>query len=291
MFDQTPNQNPGMPMGGYNYNGYQQPVPKVMNNLSQEEIKNLMAQTSQFSLGLTERESLQAACNHRSIDGTQDSLVYDPDTGLARCTICGYEFRPIEEGASYDTIKEAADRIIDILQTIKIMYTDLPANAAREYFQIIPLIAKVPQLFEFAAKDFNKHEYNRWNYNNGNMGGMAMLQNLSNMFGASMGGYQQQPMYGQPAYQQPYPQQPMGMPQQPVAPVMPGANPFGYPGASQPQQGVPYQPNMAGFQYQPGQVPPAPATPTVPTAAQAPAADVAPTAPTATETVTQKVTV
>ena len=23
MFDQTPNQNPAMPMGGYNYNGYQ----------------------------------------------------------------------------------------------------------------------------------------------------------------------------------------------------------------------------------------------------------------------------
>ena len=287
MFDQTPNQNPAMPMGGYNYNGYQQPVPKVMNNLSQEEIKTLMAQTSQFSLGLTERESLQAACSHRTIDGTSDSLVYDPETGKARCTICGYEFRPIEEGASYETIKEASDRIIDILQTIKIMYTDLPSNAAREYFQIIPLIAKIPQLFEFAAKDFNKHEYNRWNYNNGNMGGMAMLQNLSNMFGASMG-MPQQPMYGQPMYQQPAYQQPMGgVPQQPV----PGANPFGYPGASQPQQGVPYQPNMAGFQYQPGQVPPTPATPTVPTAAPAPAAATEAAAPAATETVTQKVTV
>ena len=77
------------------------------------------------------------------------------------------------------------------------------------------------------------------------------------------------------------------MPQQPV----PGANPFGYPGASQPQQGVPYQPNMAGFQYQPGQVPPTPATPTVPTAAPAPAAATEAAAPAATETVTQKVTV
>ena len=124
MFDQTQQQPYGVPMGGYQYNGFPQ-QPKVMNVLSEDEIKELQAQRSQFSLGLTERESKQAACNHRSIDGTSDSLVYDNETGIARCTICGYEFRPIDADTSPESIRDAADRIVDILQTIKLMYTDI----------------------------------------------------------------------------------------------------------------------------------------------------------------------
>lgn len=289
MFDQTQQPMGAAPiMPGYQYNGYNQPLPKVMNVLSEEEIKELQQQRSQFSLGLTEREAKQAACNHRSIDGMQDSLVYDQETGIARCTICGYEFRPIEADASYETIKDAADRLVDILQTIKIMYTDLPANAAREYFQIIPLIGKVPQLFEFAAKNFTKHEYNQWSYNQHNMGGMAMLQSLNNMFGASFGGYQpgygapmQQPMGYAPGYQAPMQQAPVG-----YAPQPQGGNPFGYPGASQQPMAPGYQPQTApGYQYQPGQAQPVAPTTSVPTAPAAPEANAA------TETVTQKVTV
>ena len=283
MFDQTANQNYGTPqMGGYQFNGYQnQQIPKVMNVLSNEEIKELQQSTSQFSLGLTNKEILQGACNHRSPDGTQDTLVFDQNTGIARCTICGYEFRPIEADTSYETIKDAADRLVDILQTIKIMYTELPAGAAREYFQIIPLIGKIPQLFEFAAKNFAKHEYNAWSYQNHNMGGAAMLQNLNNIFGASM-----QPMNPQFNPYAGQPQQPVGYPN----PVMQG-NAFGYPGASMaPQQG--YMPMNQGFQYTPNQPVNNQVAPTV-AAPQAPAPAVAPTADTATatDTVTQKVSV
>lgn len=263
----TPNYGPQ----GYNFTGFNpNSIPKVMNVLSEEEIKELQQTASQFSLGLTQKEQLQAACNHRSPDGLQDTLSFDPATGIARCTICGYEFRPVDNDTSLDSIRDAADSIVDILQTIKIMYTELPAEAAREYFQIIPLIKKVPQLFEFAAKNFAKHEYNGWNYQNRNMGGAAMFQNLNNMFGASM---MQQPQYGAP---QGYPAQQPGMP---VA-----GNPFGYQGASmmQPQFGAPqqpYMPNTQGFQFVPnqGQAPAAPAAPVVDAAA--------------TDTVTQKVTV
>ena len=278
MFDQTINQGYGAPqMGGYQFNGYQnqQMVPKVMNVLSNEEIKELQQSTSQFSLGLTKKEILQGACNHRSPDGTQDSLVFDQNTGIARCTICGYEFRPIEADTSYESIKDSADRLVDILQTIKIMYTELPAEAAREYFQIIPLIGKIPQLFEFAAKNFAKHEYNAWSYQNHNMGGAAMLQNLNNIFGASM-----QPMNTQFNGFANQPQQPVGYPN----PVMQPGNAFGYPGASMaPQPG--YMPMNPGFQYTPNQ--PAPQVAPTVTAPQVPA--VAEEA--ATETVTQKVSV
>ena len=280
MFDQTANQNFGVPqMGGYQFNGYQnQQVPKVMNTLTNEEIKELQQSASQFTLGLTSKEVLQGACNHRSADGTSDTLVFDQNTGIARCTICGYEFRPIEADTSYESIKDAADRIVDILQTIKIMYTELPAGAAREYFQIIPLIGKIPQLFEFAAKNFAKHEYNAWSYQNHNMGGAAMLQNLNNMFGASQP--MQNPQFNGYAAQ---PQQPVGYPN----PVMQG-NAFGYPGASMAPAPQGYMPMNQGFQYTPNQQPTAPVAPTV-AAPAAPAPTVDENA--ATETVTQKVSV
>lgn len=311
MFDQTPNNNFGgvmgaAPMGGYQYNGYQQPVQKIQNVLTPDEIRELQQQRSQFTLGLTKRESNQAACNHRSVDGTQDTLVFDPIKGTATCTICGYEFRPVDAETTPDVIQEDADRLIDILQTIKLLYTDLPSDASREYFQIIPLIKKIPELFKFAAKNFASHENNTWQYNNANMGGIALLQNLNNLFGASpMGGVPQMgaPMM-QPNPQMGFmnqPQQPMGTPGFPQAAYQqPGMNPFGFQGASAMQPGMNpvqqpmgtpvanpsgYQPTTQGFQYNPTQS----ATPVAPTVT-------APAAPTAEAgssdtTVTQSVTV
>lgn len=283
MFDQTQNQNFGAPMmGGYQFNGMAPTqAPKVMNVLTNEEINELKQSTSQFSLGLTQKEVLQGACNHRSPDGTQDTLYFDPEKGTARCTICGYEFRPLQGDEDPNSIKEAADKIVDILQTIKIMYTELPAGAAREYFQIIPLIGKIPQLFEFAAKNFSKHEYNAWNYSNRNMGGAAMFQNLNNIFGAS-----QQPMMGGMGQPQQYGYNNYAAPQQPVG--YPNANPFGYVGAPQQPQFNGYTPATQGFQYTPNQTPQQPqVAPTV----TAPAAPATAADATATETVTQKVNV
>lgn len=253
------------PMGGYQYQGMNpQTTMKVQNVLSESEIKELQATSSQFSLGLTDREMLQASCNHRSIDGTTDTLVIDPKTGLCRCTICNYEFKPVDSDTSYEAIEDACNRIVDLLQTIKIMYTDLPAQAAREYFPIIPLIKKIPQLFQFAAKSFAKHEYTGWTWNQQSMAGAAMFQNLNNIFGAGMQPVQQNPAFN-PGY--------MNAPQAPT-------NGFGFAGASQPQP-QPYMNN--GYQYVPGQNPVA-AAPTV-------AAPAAPEAAAPTETVKQTVNV
>ena len=296
MFDNYyQNQNP---MGGYYYNPQAVPQQKIPNVLTEEEIKELRQTQDSFRLNLTTRETMQAACNHRLPDGTSDSLVFDPTTGTARCTICGYEFSPIDENTSIEEINDDVKRITNILQTIKLMYIDLPADASRSFFQIIPLIEKVPKLFEFAAKNFNKHEFNSWQYNNGSVGAMTMLNNIQAMFNPGFGGFgqpmygqpvqqpmmnpMQQPMYGQPVQPQPMmnPQAPMQPMQQPAgAGVVPGVNPFGYPGASQVQQPVVNQ----GYAYQPGQPNPVSATVSAPEA-PAPAAQ-------ETATVQQSVTV
>ena len=254
------------------YQGMQNPAPKFNNPLTGEQIKRLQQTSQQFSLNISEEEMLRAICNHRNAEGTGDALNFDPVTGEARCTICGYKFRPIEAEVSSEQIKDDVYRIQDILQTIKLMYIDLPAEAAKDFFPVIALLDKVPQLFDFAAKNMAKHESFGWQYNGKNMGAINMFNNLQNIFGGMMMNQFQQPNPAMnPAMAG------MGMPN-------PQMNPgFGYPGAgmgmSNPAFNAGYAPQTAGYQFVPGQQ-------QVPT----PTAPEAPTAP-ANTTVTETVTV
>lgn len=258
---------------GMNMMGAQQPQNpnnyRVASTLTPDQIRMLRNQGSTFSLGLTQEEMLRAICNHRSEDGLSDTLVYDPVTGTAKCTICGYEFRPIDPAVDYETIKEDVKRVEDILQTTKLMYIDLPQEAAKEFYPIIGMLEKVPQLVEYAAKNMAKHDNYNYMYNDRNMGAAAMFANLSNMFSNMSMNYAQAPQ--QPNYG--FYNQPAGFPQAAYPQAAP--NPFGYNGSAPAY--TPGTPN--GFAYQPGQ-----ATPAAPAAPQAPA-------PATDATVTQTVTV
>ena len=247
-------QNYGNPVFNNVYGGVQpQQATKFSNTLTEEEINQLMKTGSTFSLAITREEQMRGICNHRTKDGMGDALVVDPETGALRCQICGYTFHQVDPTMTKEEIKESIKVVIDMLQTVKLMFIDLPVESSREYFQLIPLLEKLPGLFEIAAKNMVKHDTFGWNYQNPNMSAYSMFQNLSNIFGNGM-------MMGQPAYQQPQAAPGFGAPQQPMygaptgmAPQM--SNGFGYVG------GAGYQPANAGFAYQPGM---APATPTVP---------------------------
>lgn len=249
----------GYAPAGYNYAPQQQQAPKYTNPLTMEEIKMLRQKGEKFTLGLTQEEQLRGVCFHRDQNG--ETLVENPD-GTVRCTICGHVFDPVN-GLTKDELEAAVAGVTDILQTIKMLYLDMPEEAAREYFQIIPLINKIPQLYERAAENFSRHE----NINNFRFNGAPSASLLYNMLGSGsfnptmgMGGFQQQPMMGQPAMGQPYMNQPIyGQPQmmgqQMGQPMMgqqvQGSNGFGY---TNPPTG--YQPGTnPGYQYQPGQEP------------------------------------
>lgn len=284
------------PQYGNNYGGYQQyngvnpqQVQKFSNSLTAEEIDRLKKKGSNFSLFPTEEEALRGVCNHRTADGTSDALVTDPATGEVYCTICGYRFRMVEPNLSAEDIKGTVDDLVDILQTIKFMYVDLPAEASRKYFQIIPLLEKVPQLFEYAAKNFNNHNLFNWSYQNQGMGAWNMFNDLQARLGngvyQSGYGYQQPQQNFQGAMNQPagYPGAAYGQPQGAANPAYGQPNPFGYAGASQ----AGYQPQNTGFAYQPNQAVPNTA---VPATTPAPAAtDANAKTAEATTTVTQQV--
>lgn len=290
MMYSNPNPNPFFAGGAMQYNPQMMQMPKQHNNLSSEEIRSLQTHES-FSLRMTSDEKTRSACNHRTEDGSRDSLVMEPD-GTYRCTICGAKFMPVEPSTTKEDIQDAVDRVLDILQTTKMLYINMPVEAAKEYYQIIPLIQRIPELFKISADTYRRYEQgSNWSYNSRNYGAASLYNMMT-------GGvpYPQQNSFdpmGQP-YTQPqgYYQQPMNQPvyqanpNVPVGAVAPGVNPFvGQPMAA--PQG--YQPTMAGFQYQPGMNAPqaAPQTgyqapqqtpsaqPTAPQAAPAPAAPAA----------------
>lgn len=246
-----------IPQGtGYQYNGMQpNAVPQAKNNLTDEEIQKLIQKDNTFSLAVTETEKLKASCNHRDNKTGRDTIIEDPETGNCRCYICGYEFNPIDASVTKDNLFESVKEVTDILQTIKMLYLDMPADVAREFFVIIPLLNKIPDLFERAAKCYARYDsVNAFGYNNKNMNTMQMYNILTNVLnggpvpqqqpGFNPGFNGQQPMPGYDPYMGMNMGQSMMGYQQPMM-----SNGF----VAQPQQG--YAPQTGGFAYVPGQQP------------------------------------
>jgi len=233
---------------GYQWNPNAQQQVKQMNVLTADEIQTLMKSENKFTLALTQTEKLKAACNHRRADGTADSLVDNAD-GTVSCQICGYTFKPVDPATSGEEYLNAAvAEIVDILQTIKMLWIDVDPQVMREYTQIIPLIEKIPQLYNIAAKNYSNHEnYNAWNYNSKNMSTLQMFQLLNGMM--TNVGQPNNVQFG--AAPQPQPASNPGFYQQGAV-----GNPFGY-GYGNPAYGG-YQPQMNGYAYQPGMAAPQP---------------------------------
>ena len=96
-----------------------------INKLSEEEIK--MLQNNGPGV-LSSRELLQAHCLHRNFDNRSDSLMYDSKTGIAKCEICGSEFKPID----LDVEDLESQDLNDVYNTIKVVgYDILPHEEAR----------------------------------------------------------------------------------------------------------------------------------------------------------------
>ena len=229
----------------YQFNGIApQAMPKRNNVLTDEEIKKLQSNRTQFTLTISEDEHLRAICNHRTADGLNDALEYDPaDPNAVVCKICGQKFIPIATDSPADYVQNITDEFINLLQTIKIMFVDLPTDAAKTFFDIIPMAAKTPELFAIASKNLAKYEnYGVYGYQGASQSAMGLLNNFFGMMGSGQNfGMNAQPVYNQapnanPAFNQ--------------------VNAFGYPGASQPVYGG-YQPGTTGFAYNPAQAAPA----------------------------------
>ena len=187
----------------FNNNNFQAPVKPAHGNwLSNDKISILSNAQDAFKLSVSETELLKGQCNHYFSNGSP-ALVPSADGTGYTCSICGTTFHSHE--FTEDDVKNATQNILDILNTIKVMYLSIDSNAALEFFQILPFIEKIPMLYNIAVNDFKRYEGTNINNNN-----ISPFNVLGYMMGMPMMGVGfQQPMYPQMGA----PAQPMYQPQ------------------------------------------------------------------------------
>lgn len=206
---------------GYNMNyGYNKPkMPNPTNPLTKEEMAMLQQKAPQFSLAVSQVDALKAICTHRNAEG--EKLIQNND-GTVTCAICGTTFRPVN--ADPETVKQIFESAVNCLETIKIMYMDIPDDVTKAYFQMTPYLEKGPQLYKIANDHYQRYNNSSvvaGNYNNG-ANAFAIYSALMNPGAMAGMGMPQQMPYGQPMGQpgmaQPTPDVTMG--------VANGVNPF-----------------------------------------------------------------
>ena len=256
----------------YGY-GYTAPRPQARNTqpLTQEQILKLRTDSKGFDMKIDQEDLWRAACTHKEKNGAS-TLIQNAD-GSYTCTICQETFNMVDLDRA--TVEEKVKELKDILQTAKTIYVDAPEKLIEQYFQLLALLGKLPELWDRSIKNFSMYDSNMVGGVNqmgaGYGGGFNALQNM--LTNPSYGGY---PMGGQQymAYPQPMTQAPQyygggyyQMPTQPMAqaPMMdPNANPMAY-GAPQQMPMAPAVgtiPNAPQPQAAPAQAPvPAPAQP------------------------------
>ena len=288
-------------------NGYQmyqtQQQPVTLNNpLTKEQLDLLQQKGDKLTITVTPLEIAKAICTHKR--GNMICLYNEDPVNPERvkCGICGEEF-DLTNG-DQAAVEGAVDLIVNIIQTIKTYWLDVPDAVARELYPIIPLIQKLPKVYSIASKNFSAvHDIHQMAEQQQPFG-FGMFNNIMNPMMGMGYGYPQQPMmpqqsnvpYGQnnnafaSFNAQMQAQQPMMPQQMPAQPPMMQA-PMGY--VPQPMSN-PYamnpvmMPNM-GYQAPTYQDPAsqginpfgygAPATPAAPQTPQQPAAPAAPQQP------------
>lgn len=240
--------------------------PRFTNPLTEEDKKMLKTQGG-FSLFVDDKDMKRALCTHK--DGDQISLRENAD-GTQTCWVCGKTFNIVD--TTPETVTDITNQFLDVLESIKTYYLDIPEGVVKEFFQMIPFIAKTPEIYKLALDNFHSYEnpmtsaYNQGNqlfgmYDSMSSPGYAYNPNFQQpMMGYGMG-MPQQPQYAPQGYTMPAPM-PNGA--QPVGGfgyvdngMMPGTTPvqmsFGQPAPAQaaPQQ-APQQPAQPAAMPQPG---------------------------------------
>lgn len=139
--------------GAYQYNNPNMAKPVGTNPLTDEDVKFLAQKAPSFSLSVTKEESLQAICTHRTREGV-DKLHLNQD-GSYTCAICGATFRMAD--LSQEAVNTAFDGVVDILETTKVMYRDIPDAVCRAFFQMIPFLKKGKQMYKIANDHFGQY--------------------------------------------------------------------------------------------------------------------------------------
>ena len=186
----------------------QMQVPQMQNALTNEEIQRLrsLRPTTSLNLSVDQEEVLRAMCTHKD-NGREVVQLLQDGSGDAYCPICGKRWKP--EQLSQEDLQSLVDQLICQMQNAK-WVGELPANVVREFFAMMPLIEKFPELYKYSMKNFNKYANQNNMFNAADANIYAMYNGLfsgagayANPYQQAMNGYYQQQPMGMGYYQQP----------------------------------------------------------------------------------------
>lgn len=291
----------------------------VTNPMTEKDLELLRPQKESFNINPTPLEQARAKCPHKN---ATEMLVdrLSPESTIVRCRQCGAEFDVTMK--TTEEVTDAVAIITDMLNQAKLYAVNFAPDFFTEYMMMIPLLEKLPKLYDMAKKNFTEvvkstdptgtaapmqnHGYNPLGMN-------AYNDILNGNYGARYGVYAAQPMVypNQGMYQQPQPPVDYtqvgagaGFYQQPPVQQQPMAYQQPYPQQGYYNQGMYQQPPVAyqqapqvnpldvngGYAAQPAvQQQMSFAAPSVPAPVQQPAAQ--PTQPVATNVTETVVTV
>lgn len=150
--------------------------PLMTNPLTAEEQKLLETQQDTFDLKVQPKEVAEAVCTHKK-DGRFHLTPLEPMTGECVCNLCKARFNPTEVTEMY--VQDAVDKVLNVLQTCKMIGVDMNNEVIRQYFQIIPYITRLPKLYNMLVRIFEK-------YNMQNPVAQASGPNVFNMYNSIM---------------------------------------------------------------------------------------------------------
>lgn len=230
--------------------------PTMSQPLTPEQMQLLASKGGSFSTRVAQEDIFRSVCTHKK-DG--NIVLVNNGDGTFTCPICQETFSETDLDPQH--VKDITREMINILQMIKTTYMDIPDATALEFFPIITLLEKTPELAEIAMRNFSQYEQgtmvqnaaNPYSFNalNSLMGGpMAYPGMQPNMYQQQMAQpqYQQQPQFQQPNMYQ----QPMAPAQLQVTPQH--FNPINEFGAYNAQQQVQFQQPQYQQQMAPVQV-------------------------------------
>lgn len=140
------------------YNQSQNPSvssPQLTNPLSESEKEYLRKYflKEEFNLTIPKVEKLQAKCTYR--DNSGEKLLQNSD-GTVTCVMCRSTFRP--ERCEKDELDNLIEKMVNVLETIKIMYMDIPNETVNKLIAVlIPNLKKVGPLYETAIKHYDMY--------------------------------------------------------------------------------------------------------------------------------------
>ena len=217
-------------MGGVQYNQQQ---AKMTQPLTKEEMAKL-ANTGNAKLVVDELDLIRAKCTHKN--NGQLTLMQNND-GSHTCSICGATFNLVD--ADPAEVAMLTQRFIDVMQSIKTYYLDMPVSYANEFFVMIPLLQNTPELYKIALSKFSKYESGSMVNQNNSMYGFNLFNNITSPGYGMMGMPMQQPMMNPGMGMQQPMMNPGMMPQQPMM----NNGMVGYDAYGNPMQGMQVQGN------------------------------------------------